>query len=232
MRLFDLVIAGGIVGLAAWAVAAQVGSDPVGDAVAERPVRRLDPGDALEDQDVTIISGAPLKLHLLLGKRATVFYAWSTKCPCVAIVNHRLLPVIQRWKAEGVSFVAVAGDPEDTQEKVGVQAALWWDHKHSMPPPYGFVLDPTQRLCRQLGFREASWFVILDGNGVLRYRGTFDDDLKQPTQTYVPEALEAVLAGRKPEHALRPAVGYGCAFGLPAKPCPVEETPQAPPPER
>src|SRR5687767_12005618 len=98
---------------------AQVGSDPVGEALAERPVRRLDPGDALEDQDVTNISGATQRLHPLLGKRATVFYAWSSKCPCVSLVNHRLFPVIQRWKPEGVSFVAVVGEPEDTREKVG-----------------------------------------------------------------------------------------------------------------
>jgi hypothetical protein len=141
----------------------------------------------------------------------------------VGFVNHRRLPVIQRWKGEGVAFLAVVGDPQDTKEKVGEHAALWWDQKHRIMPPYGFLLDPTQRLCRQLGFREASWFVILDANGQLRYRGTFDDDLKKPTRTFVPEALEAIVAGRAPEHALHPVAGYGCAFGAPAKACPVDE---------
>jgi hypothetical protein len=222
VRPIDFIIAGGIVGLAAWAVAAQVGSDPVGAAVAQRELVRLDLGDALEDQDVTTLGGTA-RLHPLLGKKATVFYSWSTTCKCVGYVDSRLLPVIQRWKAQGVAFVAVDGDAKDSREKVGQQLIGSWAALTGQLPPYGMLLDPSQRLCKQLGFREASQFAIVDFNGALRYRGTFDDDLKKPTRTFVPEALEAIVAGREPEHALHPVAGYGCLFGEPAKECPAEE---------
>lgn len=228
MRARDLVIAGGIVGLAAWAVVAQVGTDPVGAAITAREPKRLDLGDPLEDQEVVAVSEVRMALRTLLGKKATVFVSWSSTCPCMAtkgMVDDRLLPVIQRWKSEGVSFLAVAGDPRDTAQTAAQGLLSAWAHKGAGGlPPYFLLLDPTQRLCRQLGFREAAHFAVLDANGALRYRGTFDDDLKRPTRTFLPEALEAVVAGRAPEHPISPPVEkYGCPFGAPIAECPIEE---------
>lgn len=223
MRRIDLLIAGAVVGLAAWAVLAQVGGDPVGAALEQRPVALLALGEALEDQDVANLNGERLRLHGLLGRTATVFYSWSTTCPCVGFVNTRLVPVIQRFKPLGVRFLAVAGDPKDTKERAAQVVYQQWS---AVPetgglPPYGMILDATQRLCRQLGFREASQFVVLDANGYVRYRGTFDDSLKNPTEAYLAPALEAVLDGRKVGNPFRPVSGYGCRFGAPLDDCPL-----------
>lgn len=222
VRRPDLWIAAAVVALCAWAVYAQVGRDPVGEAEAARPVRTLGFGEALEDQDVVALDGKPYRLHGFLGRKATVFYSWSTRCPCVDQVNPRLLPLIQRFKPQGVAFLAVAGDPADTKEVVAVQHAAAWSREAATGglPPFGLLLDPTQRLCRQLGFREASQFVVVDGNGYVRYRGTIDDDLKRPTKPFLLPALEAVFDGRVVESPLRPVPGYGCAFGAPLKDCP------------
>src|SRR5262245_39941082 len=139
MRARDLLIAAGIVGLAAWAVVAQVGTDPVGAAIAARETKRLDLGDPLEDQEVVAVSGVRMRLGTLLGKKATVFYSWTSKCPCVSdknMVDDRLLPVIQRWKSEGVAFVAVTGDTRDTPERAAQALLSAWAHKGAggLPP--------------------------------------------------------------------------------------------------
>jgi hypothetical protein len=57
---------------------------------------------------------------------------------------------------------------------------------------------------------------------VVCFRGAFDDDLKRPTRTFLPEAIEDVVAGRPVAQALRPVPGYGCPFGEPPKDCPVD----------
>jgi hypothetical protein len=229
LRRYDLLLAGGIIALGAWAVWAQVGNDPVGAAVQAREPSRLQIGDPLEDQDVVLGSEAKVRLHSLLGAKATVFMGWSTTCACVPIVDERLIPVIRRFKPLGVNFVAVAGDPKDTANKVAsTLMGVWAEEKRSALannrglPLYGVLLDPTQRLCRQLGFKEATQFSVVDGNGNLRFRGTFDDDLKKPTKTFLPEALEAILEGRTPERPQRLVSRYGCPFGEPVLDCPVE----------
>jgi hypothetical protein len=230
LRRYDLLLAGGIIALGAWAVWAQVGNDPVGAAVQAREPARLQIGDPLEDQEVLNASGIAMRLHPLLGSKATVFMGWSTTCLCVPIVDERLIPVIQRFKPLGVTFLAVAGDPKDTPNRTATMLmSSWADPKLAIPannngnPLYGVLLDPTQRLCRQLGFKEATHFAIVDGNGNLRFTGTFDDNLKKPTKTFLPEALEAIVDGRAPERPMRIVSGYGCPFGAPILDCPVEK---------
>ncbi len=52
---------------------------------------------------------------------------------------------------------------------------------------------------------------VLDADGVLRYRGAFDDVTfrqRTPTRFYVKEAVEALLAGHLPDPAEAPP--YGC----------------------
>lgn len=230
MKRADLWIAGLVVGLSAWAVWAQVGSDPVGEALTRQGPLKLEIGAPLEDQDVTNYAGAKFRLHSELGTKATVFYAWSITCPCVDFVDDRLLPVIERFKPEGVAFVAVAGDSSDSAAGVASRLMASWgtprDGKLRTAgglPPYKMLYDPTQRLCKQLGFREAAQFVVVDGNGIVCYRGTFDDDLKKPTVAWLPDAIEDVVAGRSVAVPLRPIPGYGCPFGIPPADCPVDE---------
>ncbi|MFM8980534.1 MAG: redoxin domain-containing protein [Planctomycetia bacterium] len=227
-----------VVALCAWAVAAQVQDDPVGAAVARRGPSKLEVGQPLEDQEVTNIAGTPLRLHALLGAKATVFYAWSVECPCVEQVDERLLPLVRQWKPQGVAFLAVAGDGRDTREEIAAKLQASWsrtvDGAPRTPmglPPYGVLHDPTQRLCKQLGFREAVQFVIVDANAQVRYRGTFDNDLKKPTTAWLPGALDDVVAGRPVAVPLRPVSGYGCPFGIPVQDCP-EDLPGAAPPVR
>jgi hypothetical protein len=53
----------------------------------------------------------------------------------------------------------------------------------------------------------------LDNNGILRYQGAFDDITfrqREATAKYLPAAIEALLAGRKPENAQ--TTPYGCAL--------------------
>jgi hypothetical protein len=230
IRRYDLLLAGGIIALSAWAVWAQVGKDPVGAAVVAQEPGRLDIGDPLEDQWVLDGAEKRHRLHSLMGKKATVFYAWSTTCPCVGFVDERLIPVIQRFKPLGVTFLAVAGDAKDSPNKVAeTLMGAWAAEKLASKannrglPLYGMLLDPSQKVCRQLGFREATQFAIVDANGNLHYRGMFDDDLKKPTKSYLPDALEAVVDGRMPDHPLRPVPGYGCPFGEPAMDCPADK---------
>ena len=77
MKRPDLWIAGLVVGLSAWAVWAQVGADPVGQAVVRRGPAKLEIGAPLEDQQVRNVAGTAFQLHSTFGTKATVFYAWS-----------------------------------------------------------------------------------------------------------------------------------------------------------
>jgi hypothetical protein len=56
-------------------------------------------------------------------------------------------------------------------------------------------------------------FFVIDEQGILRYQGALDDvTFRKPTPThnYLHDAVEAVVAGARPQPAETPA--YGCAI--------------------
>jgi hypothetical protein len=65
------------------------------------------------------------------------------------------------------------------------------------------------------GAKATPHFFVIDGDGLLRYSGAFDDVTfrqRTPTHTYLKDAVEAVLRGEAPNPAQTPA--YGCAIAV------------------
>ncbi len=224
MRLrADIVIAGVIVVLCAYAVAAQLGFDPLGSEETIEPIaigEVLDPDLVLNYVDK---NPKPVALGNWYGEKATVFYTWSVPCPCVEHLEPRMRSVFSRFgKDQGVAWIAVDGEPldrpetyviapgtKDEEERLGIMTKMGRIYAF-----YKMLLDPEQQLCRRLGFSDACQVAVLDGEGRLRYRGSIDHDYYKGKGEYLEAALRSVLAGRPVEPAERPWV-YGCGFSDP-----------------
>lgn len=218
----DFIVAAVIVALAAFAVVKQL-EDPTPE---EAPVRALEIGAVLDPlQTVTLIGSPPFEdtLGPYLGKRATVLYTWSIPCPCTDKVDPRLRKIYEQYgPKQGVEWVAIDGEPLDKPADVlGVMGRTYAFYK--------MILDPQQRLIRQLGLYTAVQMAILDSEGRLQYAGAIDDDYENGKGTMFREALTAVLEGRAPTEP-RIEGFYGCAFGDPASCEEYEEEESAPPP--
>ena len=175
---------------------------------------RLEVGEAL-DPDVVLadLDGRRHRLGDRLGEKATVLYAWSTTCSCIPICDPFLAEVRSRWgEDEGVRWLAVAGEPADSP--VRIRETL-----EERPSAYGFLRDPAHRLCGPLGFDRSSLVAVLDGDGVLRFRGSPIDSLREPRADYLAEALPRVVAGSPLEEADREPA-FGCPFAAPLADCP------------
>ena len=51
---------------------------------------------------------------------------------------------------------------------------------------------------------------MLDKNGKIAYRGSFDDKMQNPTQSYLVDAVEALLANQTPKTQSTKA--FGCSI--------------------
>jgi hypothetical protein len=74
-------------------------------------------------------------------------------------------------------------------------------------------LHDSQGLVAEHGAQTTPHLFLIDPGGFLRYQGAFDDVTfrqRTPTQAYLYQAVEALLAGRLPDPAETPA--YGCAI--------------------
>lgn len=155
---------------------------------------------AADDED------GPLEIASLLGRRATVFYAWSVPCPCVENAEFRIRRLMEKYPR--VAWIAVDGEPGDTREAVQ-------EKRLRMGSPYRILLDPEQALCRVLGFDAAVQVAVLDADRRLRYRGPMDDDFVNGNAEFLDAALEAVLGGGTLAAPEREPT-YGCRFDDPA----------------
>ncbi|MGC4042690.1 MAG: redoxin domain-containing protein [Armatimonas sp.] len=128
----------------------------------------------------------------------------SVKCPCSNSYNERLKRVWARYKTRGVRFVGVYANTDETAAEIAAHATQ-----------NGFDF-PVVRDERGLGVAHFKASVtpevcVLDGSHKLRYRGRPDGarEEKEATTHELPEALDALLAGKKPP---APTPAFGCAI--------------------
>lgn len=149
------------------------------------------------------LDGEPHSLQDYRGELVVVNF-WSAECPHAARVDQELLTYIKDW-GESVKLISIASnanEPPDFVQRVATERGLPLvlpDPGHEVADLYNAVTTPH--------------LFIINGEGILRYQGAFDDvNFRQrtPTQFYLRQAVKAVLAGRSPEPAQ--TLSYGCTI--------------------
>ena len=134
----------------------------------------------------------------------TVVLFFSTRCPLSNAFNYRRNVLFQEFH-ESAQFLLV--DPNATEPLPEVRA--YAEQTGFDIPAY---LDMGGKLADRLGVRATTDAIILDGLGVIRYRGNIENapNPERATQHALRDALQAVLAGHTvPVSETRP---IGCAI--------------------
>jgi thiol-disulfide isomerase/thioredoxin len=150
------------------------------------------------------------------GRKAVVLIFLGTECP----VSNGYAPTMARlaktYGAKGVAFYGVHPDSDVTAE---VAAKHGTDYKL----PFVLLLDPKQTLPPQAGVTVVPEAVVLTPGGQVLYCGRIDDRYSldgrrrdEPRTRDLENAIESVLAGRRPNPARTAA--FGCPLPPPAEP--------------
>jgi hypothetical protein len=136
----------------------------------------------------------------------TVLIFFSRACHCLDQHDARIRALYDAYHPQGVQLVMV--DPE-------VRASPDVDDAEAARRGYAFplLIDPGAKLADAVGAEYATYSVIVDAQGRIRYRGGFDSDkthLRDDATPYVRNALDDLLAGRSPRVA--EAKTLGCAL--------------------
>ena len=167
----------------------------------------IDQAASLPDTPLLATDRQTYKLSdLVSGAPATVVEFFSSTCPCQDAHDERLIALYQRYQGQGVRFVVVDAN---------YSAALDHDIAEAKNRNYPFpiVVDPGGVLMKALGAKYATYSVLLDPRGRVRYRGGFDSDrhpLSAHPRAYLDDAVGALLAGRDPNPAETKTLG--CAL--------------------
>jgi peroxiredoxin len=146
--------------------------------------------------------------HELDGAPATVVVFTCNHCPYALAWHERIIEVAKDYAGRGVRVLAI--NPNDAERYPR-------DSTQEMRARVGrgefngvrYLRDESQEVARAYGARTTPDVFVLDGDGILRYRGAPDADYDDPFQNaaWLREALDAVLDGRAPDRAETTPVG-------------------------
>jgi peroxiredoxin len=165
------------------------------------PIAQID--SPAPDFDLQDLDGENHSLRDELGS-ILVLNFWSAECTHSKRADEVFEELVQEL-GDGVSFWCIASNENEDDELIKKVAEnnkidrLLRDRNHSVADAYGAVTTPH--------------VFVIDGKGVLRYAGAFDDvSLRQrtPTRNYLQEAVTAVQNGLDPEPSEIPP--FGCAI--------------------
>ena len=149
------------------------------------------------------LEGHPHALSHYHG-RIVVLNFWSAECEWSERADTALAAWRTDWGGE-VEWISIAPNANETVEALRTEA-----EKRGLP----LVLqDPEREVTELYGAEMTPHFFVVDASGILRYTGALDDVTfrqTEPTRHYLREAVDAVLAGEKPEvETVQP---YGCTI--------------------
>lgn len=148
---------------------------------------------------LTDLDGAPVSLQEFRGGPVLINF-WSADCPWVERADLE----IASWQ-DRIILLEIAVNANEPYEMLAEAAA---------ERGLRYVLrDPDQQVADLYGAEVTPHFFLVDGDGILRYQGAFDDVTfrqRTPMQFYLIEAIQALLISDPIPVAETPP--YGCAI--------------------
>lgn len=144
--------------------------------------------------------------HALMAYRGRVVIVnfWSAECPWSARVDLEIEAYRVGW-AERVILLTLASN---ANEPVSLLTSV--AKRRGIQP---LLLDEERQVADLFGAQTTPHMFVIDEKGELCYQGAFDDVTfrrRTPSQAYLKQAVEALLAGRLPEPGQTSP--YGCAL--------------------
>lgn len=141
----------------------------------------------------------------LARAKLTVVVFYADHCPCFRVHEERIRELVRVYGPRGVKVLVVDSEVSATST-ADAQAA----GERGLPP---IALDPGAKLADALDAEYATYSVIFDEHGKVRYRGGIDTDknvLHDDAAPFLANALDDLLGGREPR--VREGKALGCAL--------------------
>ena len=177
--------------------------------MARTPSTMLALGTRAPDFKLPDPDGQTTSLQDFKGRKALLVMFLSNHCHFVKHVAAELAAMAKEYMPKGVGIVGIQSNdvakyPDDRPELMKVEKAKYGY-------PFAYVYDETQAVAKAYQAACTPDFYLFDANHALVYRGQLDDsrpgNAVPVTGKDLRQALDAVLAGKKPGEDQRPSIG-------------------------
>jgi thiol-disulfide isomerase/thioredoxin len=157
---------------------------------------------------VNAVDGSTVQMTPGDGKLKVIVFT-SNQCPDAKAFEPRIIEIARRFGQQGVRFYAVNpnDDTKFEEETLANMKARAEAKQYSFP----YLKDADSSVARAYGARVTPHVFLVDGTGVVRYRGYVDDSAKPAERktTGLTDALGSLMNGRDVVTADTHAFGCG-----------------------
>ncbi len=160
-------------------------------------------------QDLEGVDDQKHSLSDLADAKAVVVIFTCNHCPVAQAYQDRIVELAADYKDKGVELVAINVNNLDADKLPAMkQRAEEKGYK------FAYLYDPSQEIGRAFGATVTPHAFLLDGEHKLAYAGAIDDQMEvaKVENHYLRDALDAVLAGSKPENDTIKPIGCGIQY--------------------
>mgnify|MGYP001466631698 CR=1 FL=1 len=156
-------------------------------------------------KDIPAADGKTYSLDSFKDAKVVVVVFTCNTCPVAVAYEDRIIEFAKKYKDKGVAVIAINQKTSENLDAVAKRA-----EEKGFPFPYCY--EASQDTARAYGARVTPHFFVLDEDRTVQYKGAFDDSGDAPKTPYLANAVDALLAGKKPEKAVTKE--FGCGIGL------------------
>ena len=168
----------------------------------------LHPGAAAPAFELPGVDGAHHSLDEFRTQPYLLVVFWCNHCPYVQAWEQRMIDIGRKYHPRGVQVVLINSNddrsyPDDRMERMVERA-------RSKGYPFPYLRDDTQAVARAYGALVTPHPMLFGPDRRLLFQGRIDDNHSDPRAVkhhYLVDALEAVLAHRKPASPELPVAG-------------------------
>ena len=120
-------------------------------------------GEPAPDFSLTTLEGGPLELTDFKGERPLMLVFWATWCPICREEVPQIKQIVKQFEPQGLSVVGINVGINDSPRRVKA-----YRDKYAIDYPLAF--DKGSRVTRAFGVTGTPTVLILDKQGIVRYR--------------------------------------------------------------
>jgi peroxiredoxin len=195
---------------AAMAVPTAYGADAATETKASTEQKKLAVGDQAPEWNN--LAGVDDKQHSLgehADAKAVVAIFTCNHCPVAVAYEDRIVELANDYAAKGVDVVAINVSSMEADKLPAMK-----ERAEEKGFKFDYVYDPSQEVGRAYGAAVTPHIFLLDGERNIAYIGSIDDNMnpEKVTKHYLRDAIDAVLAGSKPQTDTTKPMGCGIRY--------------------
>ncbi len=168
-------------------------------------------GDKAVSFSLKDVEGNLVSLNDFNDAKGVILTFTCNTCPYAIAYQDRLIDIDKKYKELGYPVVAI--NPNDPEVKPGDSPEAMHERAHEKGFTFPYLFDEGQKVYPEYGATRTPHIFLLEnvaGEFIVRYIGAIDDnyaDADAVKETYLEDAIDALLNGRSVEIAETKAIG-------------------------